>query len=118
MGIKIAFDELAFDHGEILKTALTRLVNKAGYSDIALMFLGNIFTISDIKLVMEAITGRPFNNVKRAFASVIEEIADKNGEDVDSPRPAHRPAACFRRKADDNSTPQYKATNQPMERIF
>lgn len=112
LSITVPFDELAFDHAQILDKAVARLVAKSSYSDIALRLLGDRFTIAEIKGVMEAITEHPFNNVKRAFDSVIEQI--EAAPAPDAKKPAHRPAAYYRRRGFGSDT-RYKRTNQPKK---
>ncbi len=49
--------ELAFDHGQIIKTGITRLRNKIDYTDIGFSFLENrqCFPLSDLQTVFEAV---------------------------------------------------------------
>ena len=49
---------LAFDHNEIVEYALWRLRNKVEYAHVAFFFLGDTFTMSELRSVYEAILGR------------------------------------------------------------
>lgn len=48
---------LAFDHGEIVEYALSRLRNKIQYSPVAFGLLPDQFTLSDLQSVYEAVLG-------------------------------------------------------------
>lgn len=50
--------ELAFDHSSIVDYALSRLRNKVGYSRIAHAFLGEMFTLTQLRQVYEAVLRR------------------------------------------------------------
>lgn len=52
---------LAFDHAEIVDYALWRLRTKVEYADVALHFLGERFTLAQLREVYEAILGRPLD---------------------------------------------------------
>ena len=53
--------ELAFDHNVIVNYALWRLRTKMEYSRIALAFLGDTFTLSELREVHEAVLQRPLD---------------------------------------------------------
>jgi 8-oxo-dGTP diphosphatase len=53
--------ELAFDHPEILGTAVRRIRGKLGYAPIGFELLPPRFSLRDLRLVHEAILGRPLN---------------------------------------------------------
>lgn len=53
--------ELAFDHAEILGTAVKRIRGKLGYAPIGFELLPPRFSLRDLRLVHEAILGRPLN---------------------------------------------------------
>ena len=53
--------ELAFDHNTIVDYALWRLRTKMEYSRIAHAFLGETFTLAELRRVHEAVLGRPLD---------------------------------------------------------
>ena len=53
--------ELAFDHNEIVEYALARLRAKITYSPIALAFVGEEFTLADLRTVHEAVLRKPLD---------------------------------------------------------
>lgn len=113
----LSFDDLAFDHAEILDTAIARLQGKVRYTDIALRFLPDTFTIKQLQDVVSAICGRKVNNIKRAFTHFIEPAAatsdavrDENSIQKDTKRAPHRPASLYTRKQDSASTQTRKPT--------
>ena len=53
--------ELAFDHNEIVDYALWRLRTKMEYSRIANAFLGETFTLAELRQVHEAVLRRPID---------------------------------------------------------
>lgn len=62
---------LAFDHNTIVDYALTRLRTKMSYADIAHRFLGETFTIAQLRGVHEAVLGRTLDaaNFRRSVAA-------------------------------------------------
>jgi 8-oxo-dGTP diphosphatase len=52
---------LAFDHGDILGTAVKRVRGKLDYAPIGFELLPAAFSLRDLRLVHEAILGRPLN---------------------------------------------------------
>lgn len=85
---------LAFDHNEIVDYALYRLKNKVEYSRIAHSFLGDEFTLAELREVYEAILGRRLDpaNFRRQIAAS-KSIID-TGKRVEGTR--HRPPRLFR----------------------
>jgi 8-oxo-dGTP diphosphatase len=84
---------LAFDHAEILRTAVTRLRGKVRYAPIGLSLIPQHFTLAEFRLVYEAILGRkldPANFQKKALATgVLAETGQtRKGQ--------HRPAKLYR----------------------
>lgn len=88
--------QLAFDHAAIVAMAHRRLKAKLAYSTIALQFMPEKFTLSELQLVYETILGESLdkrNFRKRVLAfSCIEETGEcfRAGK--------HRPAKLFRVK--------------------
>lgn len=62
---------IAFDHEDIIKTAVERMRGKIGYTPIAFEFLNNKgdFTISELRKIHEAVLGRKLDipNFRRSF---------------------------------------------------
>lgn len=56
---------LAFDHGMLLKAALTRVRGKAEYTSLPIHLLPREFTLSELQRVFEILLGRPLE--KKAF---------------------------------------------------
>ncbi|WP_030013372.1 MULTISPECIES: NUDIX hydrolase [Micrococcales] len=89
-----ALPRLAFDHNEIVDYALYRLKNKVEYSRIAHSFLGEEFTLAELREVYEAILGRRLDpaNFRRQIAAS-KSIID-TGKRIEGTR--HRPPRLFR----------------------
>ena len=70
-GITITEDDLAFDHSEIVRMAITRLRNRIDYEDDAFNLLKNKneFAISELKKIYETIHNKEINlaNFRKAF---------------------------------------------------
>ena len=86
--------ELAFDHNEIVAYALWRLRTKLEYSRIAHAFLGETFTLAELRAVHEAVLQRELDpaNFRRQVESS-RAIID-TGERVTGAR--HRPPKLYR----------------------
>ncbi|MBC8103360.1 MAG: NUDIX hydrolase [Cytophagales bacterium] len=85
---------LAFDHAEILATALTRLRAKLGYTSVAYALLTEEFTLTELQTVYEIILGYSLdkrNFRKKMLAAEILEGTPRQKRDG-----AHRPAQLFR----------------------
>lgn len=85
--------KLAFDHAEILDTAVERLRGKLSYSNVAFGLLGESFTLSELQAVYEAVLDRELD--KRNFRKKVlarELVAESDG----MRRGAHRPARLYR----------------------
>jgi 8-oxo-dGTP diphosphatase len=85
---------LAFDHNTIVDYALWRLRTKVEYSRIAHAFLGETFTLAELREVHEAILGKPLDpaNFRRQVESSGAVIP--TGEYVTGTR--HRPPMLYR----------------------
>jgi 8-oxo-dGTP diphosphatase len=86
--------DLAFDHNLIVDYALWRLRNKLEYSHIALAFLGDTFTLSELREVHEAVLQKPLDpaNFRRQIESSGQVVPTghlKTGG-------RHRPARLYR----------------------
>lgn len=85
---------LAFDHAEIIAMAHRRLVAKLDYSSIALQFMPDAFTLSELQRVYEVLLNQPLDkrNFRKRILSLdlIEETGRqrRNGK--------HRPAREYR----------------------
>ena len=86
---------LAFDHGEILDTAIQRLRNKVEYTSLPAYLMPAEFTLPDLQRVYEIVLDRPLE--KSAFrtrvwaADLIEPVAKMR-------RGPNRPAQLYRLK--------------------
>jgi 8-oxo-dGTP diphosphatase len=85
---------LAFDHPDIVSTAHARLVGKLEDPAIALQLTPEIFTLSDLQRVHEAILGAALDkrNFRKKFLGLglIEDTGQERREG------AHRPAKLYR----------------------
>ena len=85
---------LAFDHAEILGTAVKRLRGKLDYTPIGFQLLPERFTLGELQRVHETVLGRPLNKDsfrRRMLASGQLEATGELQRDVD-----HRPAELYR----------------------
>jgi 8-oxo-dGTP diphosphatase len=83
---------LAFDHNAIVDYALWRLRTKLEYSRIALAFLGETFTLTDLREVHEAVLQRPIDPAN--FRRQVESTLVPTGEVVAGGK--HRPPKLYR----------------------
>jgi 8-oxo-dGTP diphosphatase len=88
--------ELAFDHRDILETALARLRGKIDYAPIAFELVPATFTVAELRSVHEAIKGASYDpgNFRRRFLrmltdGVLEQAPGKRAT-------ARKPAAVYR----------------------
>lgn len=89
-------DSLAFDHGEIVHTALERIRGKVDYTDIAFELVPQTFSIPELRSVYEVIKGQTYDpgNFRRRFHrmqtdGIIEKAPGKRIT-------ASKPASVFR----------------------
>jgi 8-oxo-dGTP diphosphatase len=85
---------LAFDHAEVLGTAVKRLRGKLDYAPIAFAFLPAEFTLRALQDVHEAVRGAPVNKDsfrRRILAGGLIEPTGQRERDT-----AHRPAELYR----------------------
>lgn len=100
---------LAFDHNRIIDYALWRLRTKVEYAPVAQAFLGETFTLAELRGVHEAVLQKPLDpaNFRRQMAASPD--IEPTGEMAPAGR--HRPAQLYRSRigarADDptRSTP-------------
>jgi ADP-ribose pyrophosphatase YjhB (NUDIX family) len=93
-GTIIKFDDLAFDHAEIIKYGLGRLRNKIEYTDIVFNMMPREFTLGELQQVYEAVLGRtllPADFRRRIRDRVVATGKMQSGF-------GHRPAALFKYK--------------------
>jgi len=88
---------LAFDHALIVEYALWRLRNKVEYSRIASAFLGETFTLAQLREVYESVLGRPLDpaNFRRQIEA--SGVLVDTGEVLTGVR--HRPPRLYRYNA-------------------
>jgi 8-oxo-dGTP diphosphatase len=86
--------DLAFDHTEILKGALTRLKSKVRYEPIGFELLPTKFTLSQLQHLYEAVLGTPLDkrNFRKKVLGLHLLIALKETQMAGR----HRPAQLFR----------------------
>jgi len=68
-------EQLAFDHPEILATAIERIRGKIDYAPIAFDLVPETFTVAELRAVYEAVKGEPYDagNFRRRFLRMIED---------------------------------------------
>ena len=91
----ITENDLAFDHAEIIKMAITRLRNRIDYEDDAFNLLRdkNKFTISELKRIYETIKNRSLDlpNFRKTFLRdyvSTGKVTDLNRTEVSKGKPA------------------------------
>lgn len=100
---RIVRHQLAFDHGQILTTALTRLEGKVRYAPIGFNLLPSEFTLPEMQLLYEAVLQRRLdasNFRKRILAmGILKETGEKASSGVGRPASLYR----FDKKAYDRA---------------
>lgn len=91
--------KLAYDHDELVKTALKRLESRLTYSNIAFTLLQNEFTLAEAQKVYEIVLKIPFD--KRNFRKKMMKLnlVKKTGEKRRGL--AHRPAELYTTTSND-----------------
>ncbi|MBI4121208.1 MAG: NUDIX hydrolase [Parcubacteria group bacterium] len=84
---------LAYDHREILETAVERLRAKLGYTNIAQNLLPSEFTLSELQSVYEVVLGKKLD--KRNFRKKILAIGLVKGTGKERRGQASRPAELY-----------------------
>jgi ADP-ribose pyrophosphatase YjhB (NUDIX family) len=82
-------NQLAFDHGEILRDALIRIKNKIAYSDILFKVMPSKFTMRELQDVYENILGKTVYSFRKLIGNRVVET-----DDVMIGK-AHRPAKLY-----------------------
>mgnify|MGYP001222859200 CR=1 FL=1 len=85
---------LAFDHQEIIDTALARLRAKLGYTSVAYALLPEEFTLTELQTVYEVILGRTLD--KRNFRKKMLSMGILDATPRQKRAGAHRPAQLYR----------------------
>lgn len=91
-----ALPPLAFDHHDIVEKARERLVSKLEYSTIALRFMPEKFTLSELQAVYEIIRGEPMD--KRNFRKWLLGLGRIEETQEERREGNHRPAKLYRAK--------------------
>ena len=86
--------ELAFDHNAIVEYALWRLRTKLEYSRIAHAFLGETFTLAELREVHEAVRGKPIDPAN--FRRHVESSDALVATDERRTGTKHRPPRLYR----------------------
>jgi 8-oxo-dGTP diphosphatase len=86
--------ELAFDHNVIVEYALWRLRTKLEYSRIAHAFLGETFTLAELREVHEAVRGKPIDPAN--FRRQVESSEALVATDERRTGTKHRPPRLYR----------------------
>lgn len=84
----IKFEDLSFDHGEILMDAIKRLTGKLWWSDLASFLLPEIFTIREIETLFEILEEKKTGMIRRQLGSRIKEVGVESS-------PVGRPAKLY-----------------------
>ncbi len=86
--------ELAFDHNRIVEYALWRLRTKVEYAEIAHAFLGETFTLAELREVYEAVLRRSLDPANFRRAMIASGRLRETGERVAGA--PHRPPKLYR----------------------
>ena len=85
---------LAFDHNRIVEYALWRLRTKVEYAEIAHAFLGETFTLAELREVYEAVLRRPLDPANFRRTMIASGRLRETGERVAGA--PHRPPKLYR----------------------
>lgn len=85
---------LAFDHAEIVAHALERLRSKTEYAQVAHRFLGESFTLAQLRRVHEAVQGRAVDPANFRRQALAQGTLEETGGVESGAR--HRPAKLYR----------------------
>lgn len=85
-------EDLAFDHTDILQTAIERVRGKIDYTNIAFQLVPETFTIPELRAVHEVIKGTTYDpgNFRRRFKRMVTDgiIEEAPGKRITSTKPA------------------------------
>ncbi len=101
---------LAFDHNRIVEYALWRLRTKVEYAELAHAFLGDTFTLAELREVYEAVLQRPLDPANFRRTMIASGRLRETGERVAGA--PHRPPKLYRY---DTST-QATGAREPFTR--
>ena len=74
---EVKMDDLAFDHGQIVRDARQRLTNKLWYSDLPKYLLPDTFKLSEIQSLYEMLENSNYYfNFKRNIGKRISEVGE------------------------------------------
>ena len=90
-----ALPPLAFDHGRIAAYARRRLAQKIVYTPLAFRLLPEKFTLTDLRLVHEAIEGRRYTHLSN-FQTLMRSRWDLVRVPGEFDRRSRRPAQLYR----------------------
>lgn len=91
-------EPLAFDHNEIVEYALWRLRNKMAYGSIAYCFLGETFTLAQVREVYEAVLDKKLDPAN--FRRHLNSAPDIEPTDTYLQGVRHRPPRLYRYTGD------------------
>jgi len=98
-GMELIPGDLAFDHGRIIDTGITRIRGKIDYTDIGFRFLENahLFSLGELQTVYEAILDDKLDssNFRRAILNRYEKTGRLNQTDQTEKQGRGRPAALY-----------------------
>lgn len=99
-GTVLTAGDLAFDHGEIIRTGVTRLQGKIDYTDVGFRFLNDMsaFSLGELQVIFEAVLGKPTDssNFRRWVRNRYEESGRIAQTAQAKPQGRGRPAALYR----------------------
>lgn len=95
-----ALPKLAFDHADILATAVSRLRDKSSYSSLPLHFFSQPFTVAQALAVYEAILREPVVKLKfrtrlQADDSMVTPLEGQKTSGLSADGQHHRPAQLY-----------------------
>lgn len=88
---------LAFDHAKIIAMAIERLRGRVEESDLALHLMPELFTLTELQQVYEAILDREL--LKAAFRRKAEPLVEKSDQYTENA--GHRPSRLYRRSREE-----------------